>query len=169
MLNPQQTGWLRPQILALQITCGSLILGALGAAFVLFMVKANRQFNTDLDLFAGLGIALAVGCLITAMILPRTIQKGTAAKRADQVPSDGPEVQESTLRKLFEPYQNSTIMRFALLEAPVFANLLFWFMEGSVFNLAVAGFCLTLMVLAFPTTNRVLQSLEATLDDIRHS
>lgn len=169
MLNTEQTGWLQPAILTLQIICSSLIIGAVAAAIVLFSINTNRQFMSSLDMIPLLGIGMGFGCFAAAMIVPRQMLRAAAKSLAKSVKADGGNPSESTLKKFVEPLQQSTIVRYALFEGTIFANILFWFMDGSLYNLTVAGAGLALMILFFPFPNRTIQTVETMIDDAKHS
>ena len=168
MLNREQTDWLRPVTTTLQIICGALIFGAIGASIVLFVVNSNCQFNDSLGLIPLLGITMGLASFGAAIIIPRIILKDAArkfAKSANGVESS--QLSESAIRMLFDPLQQSTIIRYALFEGPVFANLMFWFMQGSVYNLATAGTGIMLMILFFPFPNRIIQWVESLIDNAK--
>jgi hypothetical protein len=169
MLNQQQIGFLKPLMLTLQITCAALILGAVSAAIVLVTVNTNRQFTSDLDLFPVLGIGMGLSCFAAGMVIPLINQRSAARQLAASLPNThaaGMEtLDKQALTRFFNPVQQSTIIQFALFEGPIFANLIFWYIDGSVFNLAVAGAGLALMILLFPFSNRLLQSVERIIRD----
>ena len=115
------------------------------------------------------GIVMGVGCFAAAMIVPRQTQRMAAAKLSSFVKADGGDPSRTTLVKFVEPLQQSTIIRYALFEGTVFANILFWFIQGSVYNLAIAGVGLALMILFFPFPGRTIQTVETMIDDALHA
>ena len=135
MLNQEQIQWLQPVTKTLQIIVASLIFGAVTVGVALGIVGGNRQFTSAVDVFAMLGIAMFVGCAVAAWFFPNVALNTEASKLSDHVKAEGDSLSRDTIMKFAQPLQTSTIIRYALIEGPVFANIMFWFVTGNVFNL----------------------------------
>ena len=174
MLDQQQTKSLKEPILGMQIICGSLIIGAAVACLVVYFINTNRQFNTDLGTMTLVGICMAATTYVAAFLVPGMIRKAScqslaASANRDHINrdhnQDGQKASHETLRMAAQHLTQHIIVRFALLEGTMFANLVFWFIEGSLFSWVVIGIGFALMIAFFPFPNRAIDQVESLIAD----
>ena len=62
---------------------------------------------------------------------------------------------------------SSTIIRLALLEGAIFANLMFFLIQGSIYSLIAAIVLLMIMLLAVPLPSRVISRVESMFEEAK--
>jgi len=166
MLSQEQIEKLAPRVKVFQIICGSMIAGVLTMTLLMFVMKGEPKFNQSLGIIPLIGIAMALTCFVVSFVAPRIVQNSMVGEMSKDAADKSSE--DGTMLKMFGAIQSSRIIKFALIEGALFTNVIFWYLEGSVFNLAAVGFGLLLMVFAFPTVNKCVSKLEAIQESVRH-
>lgn len=167
MLNQQQLEPLNQPIKASKIIFGALPMGVVVATVILYIVKGPPKFNQNLDFMTLIGLAMVIPCFAAALFVPAMTLKTSLGSIGDLDKDKLSAPDASLLLKLFGLFQNSKIVQFALLEGAMFANLMLWFLGGSVYNLIVIPVGLLFMAIAFPTESSILAKLESMLDSLK--
>ena len=167
MLNEEQLKTLQPAILGMQIISGALLFGALMACAALFLINSNRQFNSTLGILTGLGILMAAVNFVAALIIPSLMRKSSLNELRKLLTGDQKETEQGTLEAAAASVARFQIVRFALIEGAIFINLLFWFVEGSLYGWVAIAVGFVLMIAFFPYPNRAANSIDELLADAK--
>ncbi len=165
MLNQQQIQTIEPRIRTIQIVCGSLIMGLMTMA-VIFVVAMGPEFIPKLGILQMVGIGMAVPVILMSFILPTGIRRNSLRQSLSDEQKNDP-FQDEVITQALASVQTSSIIRFALLEGAAIMNLIFWFVEKSLYNLVVVGIALGLMVAFFPFSGRIIDTIQSDLTGIR--
>ena len=167
MLSQSQIQQTEPRIKILRVICLVLILSAVALAVVLYFVRENPKFNSNLGMLQWIGIGFALMEIGPAFVVPMVMRANAAnqvAKSNERLDSD-----DYVSMGLIGGFVSSIIVQFALFQGALFANLFFWLIEGSVYNLAASGFCFLCMVVFFPGIDRSLSTIATMMRDARSS
>ncbi len=154
MLSRSQIQQTEPRIRVLRMLCLGLIIGAIALALVLYLVRENPKFNSQLGLLQWVGIGFALTELGPALVVPVVMRANSVSQVGRSNERLASDVYVSI--GLVGGFVSSVIIQFALFQGALLANLFFWLMEGSVYNLAASGFCLACMIVLFPGMDRSL-------------
>ena len=149
VLNRDEIQSIRPTFSVIQIICAVLIVGPILLFTVLYFVREEPKFTKTVDILAILGLVFGVSAVVASFVVPVLLlkdQKKVELKNAPPV------------------IQTNTIIRYAMLEGAITTQILFWFVTGCVYLLALAGFMLALKLAFFPTSNRIIAKVERMID-----
>jgi Mn2+/Fe2+ NRAMP family transporter len=155
MPTPEILEPLRLPIRNLKIICGTLIaVVSISAALVLVVVgidNLHARLPLLVALAAGSGITAYIVSQIAFQILAQHTSEGARKKSSA----------ENNLRLL----QTAWIVRYGLVVAICFLNLIVTMLEKSVITMFVAVLGILIMLITFPRTEKVLKLLESRTDE----
>lgn len=161
LLNQEQAGIVAPTTRVLQIITGAMVtsvfvFGAIAAAMTDWAdVKDGFSFLASIALF------VAITMVVVSFILPRLLNSGVADVLAHQLKNKGEkQVGESAIKKFAGQFQSSHVVRLACIEGAAFLNVVVFFIDKHWISLAVAAFCLFMILLCFPLHGRVIGWIE---------
>jgi hypothetical protein len=158
--NPE----LKNQVRTLQIVAGALLAGVVFFLVVVFVVRSQRQAPdqapvNDLPVITLVAVCLLVMELPLAFIVPgailRTALRQIAAGVWKPPPGTDPATFASDSAKLLAVRTTTLILTLAMFEGVAFLSCLAYLIEGHPLALGVLGVAVLLMLLNFPTADRV--------------
>ncbi len=165
MLKQSQIDGLAPKARILQIIAGSLIMGVVMATVLLLFVAdlSEAGFDTGPLTLIGLG-ALAVSIVMSLFVPTLVAKAGIEAARGSSNNGGkkdfGKEPDDSLVNTLANVFQTKTIVRFALIEGACFLNAVLMLLEKSWFSPLAVVFGILVMLVFFPTLDRMVQFIE---------
>ena len=112
---------------------------------------------------------MAAICFFVSFLMPTIMRKAAVKQIAASLGTDKTEKSaEQALKRSWEAFQTSTIVGYALIEGAAFANLMLWFLESSIFSLAMVGISVALMAIMFPVDGRIISAVETMLEDVKN-
>lgn len=164
---PNNTEFLNQPVKIYQIICGAMIWGALFTAASLLFVFDWNKFNNGLGVIPMLGLILGITAFVSSFIIPGIVNKSALKVLSNKLDDQGHKFDSETgLNKIFATKQSASIIRYALLEGAVFANILFFFIDGSVYLLVTAAVGALIMIFMFPRKDPTLAWVEQTSNDM---
>ena len=168
MLSNEQIQQIEPRVKAMQVIIGALIIGPLVGGIILYLVREQPKFTTSLDFIAIFGIAMAAAGYLASFIAPIVMRPAILKQATDSLDeTERTTLGQAIIDKLLMGYQTIQIIRCSLIEGMVFANLLLWIIEGSVYNLAAAGVGFILLAFQFPFPGKVVSAIEDMFDSVQ--
>ena len=158
----------------MQIIAAALMIGVITfLGVVLFLVYGQRngqglQPAADLPIVTLLAIAMFAINTPLAFILPNQLAK-PALKQIAAAPE---KEREYDIDKLLGVRQATMLVGLALIEGTAFCACIGFLLDADVGSLVVVGLCLLLMLVLFPTRNRVRNWLDKqamAVQDIRNA
>ncbi len=170
-LNRETVERIRPRIRSFRLIFAALIAGvALFGLLIIALValKFDSQFSMlSLIIF---GISALIGA--QALVIPRMVGVGAIRQLAPTIAKLDPDQTETRFQIVSQTlgvWFTSTLIGVAMLEGAAFMNLVGAFVEGNAWHLVAAGLFLAMMVVFFPSENRVLGWIEQRLDDLQRA
>jgi len=71
------------------------------------------------------------------------------------------------VNKALELYQSNLIIRCAVIEGATFANVMMYFISGSIFNIGMVLLGIAMLGLQFPFFGRVIPAIEWMIDSAK--
>jgi membrane protein YdbS with pleckstrin-like domain len=145
------------QLRVMRIIAAALMMGlSVFLALAIFLVQ-QRQPRPDQPIVISY---LAVGFFAVILVLWWVIPDRAIKPAISQLAARGPGNDLTDTSSLLPLYQTRNIIACALLEGAAFFGCITYIVEGQVFALAIPAVVLALMVLTFPTRDRVSQWVE---------
>jgi hypothetical protein len=141
----------------------ALCLGVLVATVVLVVVRHSQAPQTDNPLLIYLGIGFAVMAVAAAWFVPATMDTETRKRMAG---GEGPTLSADPVVNWALLYQTRLIVRCALLEGAAFFQPIAYFVAGHPVSLVVAAVLFLLLVLQFPTVDRIRAWIDRQRDQV---
>jgi hypothetical protein len=154
MLSSEQVQQVRPRLLSIQIVSAALILSVSVFAVATSMIVDWENLNDRikmLDLFAS---ATGVLIFVLSIFAPGMFSSDITA--ASHSTSD----QSSAVMAIANMILTENLIRFTLLEAAIFLNLMVFIIEPHIALLVVAGIGLLLMLVFFPRQSKMISHIE---------
>ena len=169
MLTDEQSAAVSPICKTILVIFAALVFGPLFFAIIVLFIRFSDEqpaIVNSLDIIAIIGLGMAFLCALFSFIVPRIVLKQNVLKTARTFFGD--EIKGAEAAKgLAETFQSSTIIRLALLEGAIFANLMFFMIQGSIFNLVAAAVLLMIMLLAIPLPARTMSKVESMFEEAK--
>ena len=108
---------------------------------------------------------MGAGMLVASFIVPM-VSASSAVEAVRQNYKDSPENRLIAGESLAASYVTSMIIRFAIIEGSIFANLVFFYLEHSFASLVYVGIGILLMFAQFPFPGRMVGHIEGQLSEI---
>ncbi|MEL6191947.1 MAG: hypothetical protein AAFR66_07850 [Bacteroidota bacterium] len=141
----------------LQLIHGAMLIGQVlfaGVAIFLTSEGGLGQSEGDLnDIFKLLAPVLVLGGIAGSIFLPKTLL--ASAKES------------SDLRGKLQTYRSTSIIKFAVLEAPSLVSLVAFLLTGNYFFLGLAAIIVAVFFMNRPTTSTIINELELNQDEAR--
>ncbi len=137
---------------ALQIIAGALMSGIVFFAIIV-MVMTQGKFDGNIGILTIAGLAFAGLATINHVVVPKFIVTMQLRQAASSLTTET--ATEDKVRKVTGIYRTGMIIALAMLEGAGFLNLIALMLEHHVASLAATGFLFLLMLVRFPTRNRV--------------
>ena len=169
MLSQEQTAAVEPICRVMMVIFAALVLGPLFFALIALFIRftgPEPAIVDSLDIIVIFGIGLAFLCVMASFIVPRIALKQNASQTAKKFFGDEIESPEAA-QGLAQGVLSSTIIRLALLEGAIFANLMFFLIQGSIYSLIAAIVLLMIMLLAVPLPSRVISRVESMFEEAK--
>ena len=160
------------QIITFALVQGVIVIGAV-MAFLSWQGPANQApagapaVGDDLILLA-VGIIMAVGSWIAAIIVPGVIRRNaadqlseSADKAVGRMSIDA--LPPYSLQKFLGASQSATLVGQAVLEGAAVANLILMFVDGNWIHLLLAVVCVIGIAFQVPTTEKLRTAIESSL------
>ena len=167
MLNNRQIEALQPRHQPFFIICLAMPIGAIAMTLALFVIKDPPKFTKVLDVMTIVGLFMALPSYLASFIAPRIMQSTAITEIASNAKSRKELEGSHVALNLFGALQNSQVIRVALIEGAVFANILMWYVSGSVYNVITAAVGIMLLLLAIPGESSTLSKIEDMLESVR--
>jgi hypothetical protein len=137
----------------MQILAGALILGAVMALAILTLVRSlNPPPPPDSPLISYMALGFALVGVAVSFVVPNVVAAGGRRRLAS-----GPAAKEALHETgaWYPLYQTCMLLRFSQLEGVTFFLIVAWLLEGWEVTLIAAAVLIALMLLLFPTAERV--------------
>lgn len=169
-LNNEQAKKLQPLLKVLWIICFALIAGLLTFTGIACAITKWEQANSNLDLLAIMGLGGMLMAMVAAFVVPSLVRAPGAEdslKRMEDAPlfKQFKSTEDRQIASFFERYQTRTIVKYSILEAAGFFNVMLFFVEANLLNLVAVAVLITIMVISIPRENSVLSWIESRLDE----
>jgi MFS family permease len=147
-LSNEQLEELRKPMKTLKIVCGALLAGVCMTAIIVCVLVDFANLNTNLVMLVALAATTGAVMYSTSFIAFKVISAQTHSRKDE-------------LKSHFGVLQSAWIVRFALVEGACFLNLIVTLLENSLITLFVAVLGILILLLAFPSTMKVEELIEA--------
>ncbi|MEM6768358.1 MAG: hypothetical protein AAF655_25695 [Bacteroidota bacterium] len=139
----------------LQLIHAALIIGQLlFAGVAIFLISQGGPLSEDLtDIFQLLAPILVLGGIAGSIFLPKTLL--ASAKES------------SDLSGKLQTYRSTSIIKFAILEAPSLVSLVAFLLTGNSFFLGLAAIIVAVFFMNRPTTSTIINELELNQEEAR--
>jgi MFS family permease len=165
VLNQKQIEWATPGVRTTQIISFALIMGVLIFGIIVSVIVPWKDVHSNFTIMAIVGLFAALSMTAFSAVLPRIISSSAAKANANEMrAADTKSFDEQGIKAIVNQVQSTNIVRMAMLEGAAFLNLVLFFVDKSVIGLVVAGICLLLLIIGFPTGNRLIGQIENQLD-----
>ena len=152
MFDPQADPERRKMVLASQIIVAALVAGCLFFLLIVVLVVPGKLGSWDLGLgkpMTCVALVVAFGLLAARIIVPGAITAQLLRQLARREPK------EPDWKDLFGVYQQTLIIKAAMLEGATFLLLVMHMLERSPWTLALAVVFLLILLMHIPTRPRV--------------
>lgn len=157
MLNEQQNTIAGGTIGVTQILAAAMTLGAVFFAGTMALIVVDwSQLGGPVKLMSTLATASTIIFLGLAAVIPSMFPTLPEKIKA----SDDPATQNRAIAEIGKLLTSQTVVRYALLEACVFANVLPLMFEPRWISIVGAGIGILVMLAFFPTRSRLLAKIE---------
>ena len=148
----------------MRIIHAALCLGVVMLTVVLVVMRHTQKVQADVPVMIYVGIAFAVMNIAAAWVVPasmdREMRKRILRSEGTPVNTDDPQASWAML------YQSRLIVRCALLEGAAFFQPIAYLLAGHPISLVVLGILFLLLVLQFPTAERVRAWIDRQRDQL---
>ena len=154
MLTPEQIADIRPKLVLIQTIAAALIIGVVVFAAVIFAIVDWGNLNDRLKMLSLIGAVTGIFMFGLSIVAPKIFASGRdAAPPAD---SD----QSNAIKPILESLMAENLIRFALIEAAIFLNLMVFMIESHRAALVVVGIGILLMLICFPRQSKMITTIE---------
>ena len=168
MLNQQQIELVTPGIRTTQIISFGLIMGVLFFGIVVSVIVPWQNVHSNVTILTAVGLFAALSMIVMSAVLPRVIGASAARVTADQLKTaNSKSFDEQGIKTIVGQVQAANIVRMAMLEGAAFLNLILFFVDKSLIGLIAGGICLLLLMIGFPTGNRMIGWIENFMDQVQ--
>jgi hypothetical protein len=158
MLTPEQITDIRPKLVVIQIIATALIIGVIVFAAVIFAIVDWGNLNARLKMLSLIGTVTGIFMFGLSIVAPKVFASGNdVAPPADSDQSDA-------IKSILDSLMAENVIRFALIEAAIFLNLMVFMIEPHRAALVVVGIGILLMLICFPRQSRMITTIENRLE-----
>ncbi len=155
MLNDDQMTILRPRMLSTQIVAGALLVGVLILTGIIFLIVDSERLGNPLKMLTLIASVTAAAMFGLSVVAPGMFASGTPAS-VETDESDRQAAIKTAANAIFV----ETLIRFFLIEAAIFLNLMVFFIEPHYASLVVVGIGVLLMLIFFPRQSKMAAAVE---------
>lgn len=155
MLNDDQMTILRPRMLSTQIVAGALLVGVLILTGIIFLIVDSERLGNPLKMLTLIASVTAAAMFGLSVVAPGMFASGTPAS-VENDESDRQAAIKTAANAIFV----ETLIRFFLIEAAIFLNLMVFFIEPHYASLVVVGIGVLLMLIFFPRQSKMAAAVE---------
>ena len=159
-LDGEQMKELQPAVRTVQLIALCLILGAVSFLAVCLVVTDWGSLHTRLSALPAASLVLGVVLVVAAVLLSKFIGHHALQFARQRMQDLGTTVDEVLgMRVLIGVIQTEVIVRYALIESGLFFGILVFVLDGSLLTLPGVIGLLLVMIVSFPRTALVLESV----------
>ncbi len=168
MLNQQQIDSISTEVRTAQIVAFGLMMGVLIFGVIVCVIVPWADVHSRVTILTAVGLFAAMSMIVMSFVLPRVISASAAQATAAQLRStDAKAIDERSIKGLAGQFQTTNIIRMAMLEGAAFLNLVLFFVDKSLIELVMAAICLLLLIVGFPSSNRIIGWIENHMDQVQ--
>lgn len=156
MLTPEQINAIRPKLFTIQLVAATLFVSVVLFAVVISMITDWENLNDRFKMLSLIGTASGTLVLGLSMIVPRVFASGEPETHLPK--SDDP---QQSISSILTSLTVETLIRFALIEAAIFLNLVVMMIEPQRASLVIVGIGVLMMLIWFPRKSKMI----AVIDD----
>lgn len=157
MLTQEQIADIRPKLVSIQIIAAALMIGSVIFTGVICAIADWDNLNEPLKMLSLIGTVSGVFMFGLSLVAPKFFSSGN--DNAHSVDSD----QSVTIKTVLDSMMTENLIRFVLIEAAIFLNLMLFLIENHRAALVVAGVGLMLMLICFPRQSKMIHVMEERL------
>lgn len=158
MLTPEQTNNVRPKLVSIQIIAAAMIVGALVFTAVICTLVDWANLNKHLKMLSLIGTVSGILMLGLSFVAPRVFASGYEVS----LPTDSD--QSTAIKAILDTLVAENLIRFALIEAALFLNLMVFMIEPHRAGLVIVGIGVSLMLIYFPRQSKMISVIADRLD-----
>ena len=155
MLSDDQKAILRPRMLSTQIVAGALLLGVLVLSGIIFLMVDSERLGNPLRMLTLIASVTAAAMFGLSVVAPGMFASGTPAANDNDGSGN-----EAAIKTAANAIFVETLIRFFLIEAAIFLNLMVFFIEPHYASLVVSGIGVLLMLVFFPRQSKMAAAVE---------
>lgn len=170
MLKQEQIEVIESDIRIAKIIHLAMVVGVFFFGVVACAITPWEDAHWDVTIMSAIGLFAGLSMLALSVVAPRIVNATAAKVTADDLKTaDKLSMGEKGIKKFAVQFQSSNIIRMALLEGAAFLNCAIFFIDKSLIALSVAGFCLLVLAIGFPTTNRFISWIENQMEQVQNN
>ena len=150
MLSEEQTTRLRPQIISLQSIAGAMIVASTLAASVIAMIANWDEIGDPLSMLPLIGAVFGLLMIGSGIVFPLVFAGEFAAGESE----------EKQIKSAVHSVSVEYLVRFSLVEAALFTNLLVLMLDLHTVTLGIVGFAMVTFLFLFPFQSKFVRSAE---------
>ena len=151
MLTPEQIKNIRPKLVAIQFIAAALIVGVVVFAGVMSAIVDWDNINDRFKMLSLIATASGIFMFTLSIVAPKVFASGNEVVDSD--PS-------TAILAIINTLMVENLIRFALIEAAVFLNLMVFMIEPHRGSLIVVGVGILLMLICFPRQSKMIAVIE---------
>jgi hypothetical protein len=142
-------------MLSTQIVAGALLVGVLILTGIIFLIVDSERLGNPLKMLTLIASVTAAAMFGLSVVAPGMFASGTPAS-VENDESDRQAAIKTAANAIFV----ETLIRFFLIEAAIFLNLMVFFIEPHYASLVVVGIGVLLMLIFFPRQSKMAAAVE---------
>jgi hypothetical protein len=142
-------------MLSTQIVAGALLVGVLILTGIIFLIVDSERLGNPLKMLTLIASVTAAAMFGLSVVAPGMFASGTPAS-VETDESDRQAAIKTAANAIFV----ETLIRFFLIEAAIFLNLMVFFIEPHYASLVVVGIGVLLMLIFFPRQSKMAAAVE---------
>ncbi|MDA7861532.1 hypothetical protein N9093_01560 [bacterium] len=150
MLSEEQTTRLRPQIISLQSIAGAMIVASTLAASVIAMIANWDEIGDPLSMLPLIGAVFGLLMIGSGIVFPLVFAGEFATGESE----------EKQIKSAVHSVSVEYLVRFSLVEAALFTNLLVLMLDLHTVTLGIVGFAMVTFLFLFPFQSKFVSSVE---------
>lgn len=155
MLSPEQVRSLRAKLISIQIISGALIAGVLVFVAITCLITDWEELSDQLKMLTLIGAMTGVVMFALSIVAPGMFAGGPAHSEKDET---------KALQVIVNSLMTENLIRFVLIEAAIFLNLMVFFIEPHRATLIVVAIGILLMLVCFPRQSKLISKIESRKD-----
>ena len=153
MLSEEQRTKLRPRVASLQSIAGAMLAGAILAAVVIGTIADWDELGDPLSMLPLIGAVFGMLMVGSGIVFPLVFAGELATGDSE----------EEKLKSAAQAVSVEYLVRFALVEAALFTNLLVLMLDLHTVTLGIVGLAILTFLFLFPIQSRFIGSVEKRL------